>query len=99
MNISFVWFDIGYTLLYMQRETTYRKALQEFGIDVPLADLEKEFHLTDKLFMRDYPGFFLQPREVFMPAYLGIMNYHLSFRKNRDMPLFMARQSNTVMTS
>ena len=82
LNISFVWFDIGYTLLYMQRETTYQKALQEFGIDVPLADLEKEFHLTDKLFMREYPGFFLQPREVFMPAYLGIMNYHLGLCLN-----------------
>ena len=82
LNISFVWFDIGYTLLYMQRETTYQQALQEFGIDVPLADLEKEFHLTDKLFMREYPGFFLQPREVFMPAYLGIMNYHLGLYLN-----------------
>ncbi len=59
MNISFVWFDIGYTLLYMQRETTYQKALREFGIDVPLEDIEIEFHLTDKLFMREYPGFFL----------------------------------------
>ncbi len=77
MNITFVWLDIGYTLLYMQRETTYQKALRNFGIDVSLADIEKEFHLTDKLFMRQYPGIFLKPREVFMPAYLGIMNYHL----------------------
>jgi putative hydrolase of the HAD superfamily len=82
LNISFVWFDIGYTLLYMQREITYRQALQEFGIDVPLAELEKQFHLTDKLFMREYPGFFLQPREVFMPAYLGMMNYHLGLSLN-----------------
>ena len=82
MKITFVWFDIGYTLLYMQRETTYQKALREFGIDVPLADIEKEFHLTDKLFMREYPGFFLQPREVFMPTYLGITNYHLGLSVN-----------------
>jgi putative hydrolase of the HAD superfamily len=64
LNIKFVWFDIGYTLLYMQREITYQKALREFGIDVPLEDIEKEFHLTDKLFMREYPGFFLQPRSI-----------------------------------
>jgi putative hydrolase of the HAD superfamily len=40
----------------MQRETTYQQALKNFGIDVPLADIEKEFHLTDKLFMREYPS-------------------------------------------
>ena len=68
---------MGYTLLYMQRETTYQQALKHFDIDVSLADIEKEFHLTDKLFMREYPGLFLQPREVFMPAYLGVMNYRL----------------------
>ena len=82
MTVSFVWFDIGYTLLYMQRETTYQQALRDFGIEVPLADIEKEFHLTDKLFMREYPGFFLKPREVFMPSYLGIMNYHLKISLN-----------------
>jgi putative hydrolase of the HAD superfamily len=82
LNVSFVWFDIGYTLLYTQRETTYQKALRKFGIDVPLKDLEKEFHLTDKLFMREYPGFFLQPRDVFMPAYLGIVNHRMGVRVN-----------------
>ena len=82
MDISFVWFDIGYTLLYMQREVTYQQALREFSIDLPLEDIEKEFHLTDKLFMREYPGFFLQPREVFMPAYLGIMNYKMGVSVN-----------------
>ena len=82
MNIKFVWFDIGYTLLYMQREVTYQKALREFGIDVTLGDIEKEFHLTDKLFMREYPGFFLQPRPVFMPAYLGIMNFQMGLSVN-----------------
>ena len=77
MAVSFVWFDLGYTLIYMQRETSYQRALEDFGFDVPLVDIEREFHLTDKLFMREYPGFFLQPREVFMPAYLGLVNYHL----------------------
>jgi putative hydrolase of the HAD superfamily len=73
---------MGYTLLYMQRETTYQQALRNFDIEVPLADIEREFHLTDKLFMREYPGFFLEPREVFMPAYLGIMNYRLGISMN-----------------
>ena len=82
MNVSFVWFDIGYTLLYMQRETTYQKALRKLGVDIPLEDIERQFHLTDKLFMREYPGIFLKPREVFMPSYLGIMNYHLGLTLN-----------------
>jgi len=82
LPVSFVWFDLGYTLVYMQRETTYQQALKNFGIDVALEDIEKEFHLTDKLFMREYPGFFLEPREVFMPAYLGLVNYHLGVRVN-----------------
>ena len=82
MKASFVWFDIGYTLLHMQRETTYKKALKKFGIDISLEAIEKEFHLTDKLFMREYPGAFLTGREVFMPWYLGIMNYRLGISIN-----------------
>jgi putative hydrolase of the HAD superfamily len=82
LNIAFVWFDIGYTLLYMQREITYQQALRDFGIEATLSDIEKEFHLTDKLFMREYPGFFMQPREVFMPVYLGIMNYRFGLSVN-----------------
>ena len=77
MTVSFVWFDIGYTLLYMQREVTYRQALKEFGHKIALEDIEREFHLTDKLFMREYPGIFLEPRKAYMPSYLGIMNYRL----------------------
>ena len=77
VKASFFWFDIGYTLLYMQREATYRQALKDFGLNLALADIERAFHLTDKLFMREYPGIFLKPRKVYMPSYLGIMNYRL----------------------
>ena len=74
---SFVWFDIGYTLLYMQREATYREALLQFGVDADLEEIRLQFHLTDKLFMREYPGIFLQPVATYMPAYLGLMNFRL----------------------
>jgi putative hydrolase of the HAD superfamily len=77
LAVSFVWFDIGYTLLYMQREVTYQQALKDLDCRVALEDIEREFHLTDKLFMREYPGIFLKPRKVYMPSYLGIMNYRL----------------------
>jgi putative hydrolase of the HAD superfamily len=32
--------------------------------------------------MREYPGFFLNPRDAFMPAYLGIMNYRMGLSVN-----------------
>ncbi|MFO7708016.1 MAG: HAD-IA family hydrolase [Desulfobacterales bacterium] len=75
--VSFVWFDIGYTLVYMQRETTYQRALRWFGQDLPLEEIHLAFHLTDKIFMREYPGAFLKPRGVYMPWYLGQMNHRL----------------------
>ncbi len=77
MGKTFIWFDIGYTLVYMQRETSYRQALRQFGVDARLEDIKLQFHLTDKLFMREYPGIFLKPVPTYMPAYLGLMNYRL----------------------
>lgn len=82
MKVSFVWFDMGYTLLYMQRETTYQQALRDFGVHAPIDVIEKEFHLTDKLFMREYPGIFLKSRDAYMPWFLGIMNYRLGLHLN-----------------
>lgn len=80
MSVSYIWFDMGYTLVYMQREFTYQQALQKFGIDVSISKLEREFHVTDKLFMREYPGVFLNERGVYMPWFLGTMNYGLDIR-------------------
>jgi putative hydrolase of the HAD superfamily len=77
---SFVWFDLGYTLLYKPREQSYRKVLEECGIDVTLEELEKTFHLVDKLFMREYPRVFGRDPETFMPWFLGHLNYRLGLR-------------------
>ena len=77
MKISHIWFDIGYTLLRMKREITYRQALKTYGVEVSVETLEREFHWVDKVFMREYPGVFLKGRGVYMPWYLGILNYHL----------------------
>ena len=82
MKITHVWFDIGYTLLYMKREVTYQKALRAFGADIPVDILEKEFHIVDKLFMREYPGVLLKGRGVYMPWFLGILNYRLGISIN-----------------
>lgn len=77
MSISFIWFDLGYTLLYKPREEGYRKVLAENGIGISLDDLEKAFHLVDKLFMREYPHVFGRDPETFMPWFLGHLNYRL----------------------
>jgi len=82
LKISFVWLDMGYTLVYMQRESSYKQALSELGYDIAIEDIERGFHLTDKLFMREYPGVFLKPKEVYQPWYLGILNYRLGVALN-----------------
>lgn len=82
MSISFVWFDLGYTLLYQQREEPYRAVLAGLGHDVPLGRLELEYHLADKLFMREYPGVFGLDPETFAPWFLGVLNHRLGIRTN-----------------
>lgn len=80
MKFSYIWFDIGYTLLHMKREETYREALRCFGEEVTIETLEKEFHWVDKLFMREYPGVFLNERSTVMPWFLGILNHRLGLK-------------------
>jgi len=77
MSISYIWFDLGYTLLYLKRETTYQKTLAEAGFHVTIDELEKHFHLMDKYFMREYPGALGAKPEVVMPWYLGALNYQM----------------------
>lgn len=77
MAVSYIWFDLGYTLLYLKRETTYQKTLAEAGFHVTIDELEKHFHLMDKYFMREYPGALGAKREVVMPWYLGALNYQM----------------------
>ncbi len=80
MDISFIWFDLGYTLLYQQREEPYRAVLAELGHDVTRDRLELEYHLADKQFMREYPGVFGRDPETFAPWFLGVLNHRLGIR-------------------
>jgi len=77
---SFLWFDIGYTLLYNLREPTYRQVLREHGAEVSEHDLVHAFHWVDKIFMREYPGVLGKDPRTYSPWYLGILNYHLGLR-------------------
>ncbi|MHC4946453.1 MAG: HAD family hydrolase [Planctomycetota bacterium] len=76
----FLWFDIGYTLLYNLREPTYRQVLREHGAEVSENDLIHAFHWVDKIFMREYPGVLGKDPRTYSPWYLGVLNYHLGLR-------------------
>ena len=78
--VDFIWFDLGYTLLYKERERLFGEVLGWFHIDRSFDDLERAFHLTDKRFMRDYPGFLGRPPEEFMPLYIGFLCRQLNVR-------------------
>jgi putative hydrolase of the HAD superfamily len=75
-----LWFDIGYTLLYKPREKAYQAVLAELGHSVTVERLEREYHLVDKLFMRERPGVFGHDPATFMPWFLGELNYRLGIR-------------------
>jgi putative hydrolase of the HAD superfamily len=80
MPVSFLWFDIGYTLLHMRREPAYQKALRELGYEIDLEELKLAFHLADKYFMREFPGVFGNGRYSPSPWFLGVLNYRLGVK-------------------
>jgi len=80
MRYDFLWFDLGYTLLYKKREEAYKKILESFGIEKSLEEISLAFHLSDKRFMRDYPGIISTDMKLYSPWYLGTTNYFLSLQ-------------------
>ena len=70
MNLKWVWFDLGYTLVYLKRESHFQNAIKALGIYREHKDIHYGFHLTDKLFMRDYKGYLAKERDEFMPLYM-----------------------------
>ncbi len=84
---KYIWFDLGYTLLKLKREESFRNILADLGFKVSISQIEKAFHLTDKLFMREYPGILGKRRAFYMPMYLGNMIHTLGLRTD-ICPLF-----------
>lgn len=85
MAIKYIWFDLGYTLVYSRREKKLQDILLRIDKHVDISDIEMAYHLTDKLFMREYQGLLCQTKEKFMPIYLEklfeILNVEVSHRK------------------
>lgn len=76
-EIKYLWFDLGYTLVRTEREEIYQKTLQTFGIAKSKPDITLAYHRTDKLFMREYQGVLGQDGRIYMPWYIGCLNYSL----------------------
>ena len=74
---SFIWFDLGYTLIRLDRERTYSRLLSCLGAEADLRSLTSAFHYVDKYFMREYPGVLGRCPRTYMPWYLGLLNYRL----------------------
>lgn len=71
-------FDLGYTLVYLNRERPYQLTLKRMGIEKSLKEIEMAFHYADKLFFREYPGVLGKENEVYYPWYIGVVNYYLN---------------------
>ena len=82
MSIDFIWFDLGYTLLYLEREKLFAKVIGKFDIQRTLDDIEKAFHLSDKCLMREHPGLLARSSEEFMPLYFGLLCDRLDIHGN-----------------
>jgi len=78
---SYVWFDLGYTLVYRERERAYKTYLEHLGVLVSLEELKEAYHLADKFFMREKPGHLGQEPDTYMDEYLKIVNQHIHLKK------------------
>lgn len=70
MTIKYIWFDLGYTLVYSKREKRLQDILLKIDKYIDISEIEMAYHLTDKFFMREHRGLLCQAKEKFMPLYL-----------------------------
>lgn len=78
MKYENIWFDLGMTLVRPDREKLYKELLNRFNVNKSLEEIEKAYHITDKIFMRDYKHVLGTVEDEFMPWYLGVLNYNLN---------------------
>lgn len=82
MRYHYVWFDLGMTLVEPSKSSLYQKVLKEFQIERTQNEIRKAYHLTDKLFMKEYPHVLGTDETCFMPWYIGHLNYFLDIQLN-----------------
>lgn len=75
--IQYLWFDLGYTLVRTNREEVYRQVLERFGAFRSPEEIALAYHLSDKLFMREFQGVLGKDSRAYFPWYIGTLNYFL----------------------
>ncbi|WP_284141185.1 MULTISPECIES: HAD-IIIA family hydrolase [unclassified Virgibacillus] len=90
---KFIWFDLGYTLVHLNREEIYHQLLKEEGIDRSVEDLAVAFHLTDKYFMREHPGFLSNKGTDFYDVYYSKLHNFIGI----SLPPFPPHEVNEKM--
>jgi len=87
VSVRFIWFDLGYTLLYNEREKLFDELLKSRGLSRTETEIDRAFHIMDKRFMREYPGLLGQSAKKFMPLYFGQLCEYLGL--DNDIPGFL----------
>lgn len=81
--VDYIWFDLGYTLVHLNREEVYREVLQQSGIEKTTEEIALAYHLTDKYFMREHPGLLGKKRENYHIVYQGKLHQFLRLEKEQ----------------
>lgn len=87
--MKYIWFDLGYTLVYVKREESYQEKLKQIGVDVSLESLRKSFHLADKYFMREFPGLLGKERKAYAESYHKMLHHYLDIDVNSNKEFLM----------
>ena len=80
--IDFIWFDLGYTLLYTEREKLFAEFAGAHDIHRSLEEIGRGFHAIDKRLMREFPGLLGRSSEEFGPLYFGLLCDYLDIHGN-----------------
>lgn len=70
MVLKYVFFDLGYTLVYTKREKIFRDIILTMDKNADIEEIKIAYHLADKFFMREHKGLLCKSKEEFMPHYL-----------------------------
>ena len=75
--VEYIWFDLGYTLVYLNREEKFQEVLQAHGINRSIEEIKLAYHLADKYFMREHPGLLGKDRKYYAEQYQAKLNSYL----------------------
>lgn len=68
-----VLFDLGYTLVYAEREGLYLDVLRRSGVETSLAEVHYALHRADQFFMARYPGVLGLPERQWLAPYIPVL--------------------------